>query len=70
VRAGNPRDADKLADLLDIVVINMKETGRIEELGDGSLYIKIQKKLTENMLTDYRRWIHERNKVENVEVLR
>ena len=43
----------KTADLLDIAVINLKEAGRSAELGDGSLYLKLQKKMTESMLTRY-----------------
>ena len=46
IRAGNAKDLDRLADLLDVIVINLKEAGRHEELGHGSLYIKIQMKMT------------------------
>ena len=58
----------KSADLLDIAVINLKEAGRSAELGDGSLYLKLQKKMTESMLTRYHRWVYE--KIESVETLR
>ena len=50
IRAGFAKDLDKLADLLDMTVINLKEAGRQEELGHGTLYLKIQKKMTESML--------------------
>ena len=69
IRPGNARDVDKLADLLDVLVINLKKTGRGEELGNGSLYIKVQKKLTEVMLANYNRWVFEHNKSECVETL-
>ena len=46
IRAGNAKDLDRLADLLDVIVINLKEAGRHEELGHGSLYIKTQMKMT------------------------
>lgn len=38
----------------------------IEELGCGSLYSKIRKKLTEDMLIQYHRWIYEEQQVESV----
>ena len=50
---GNAKDLDRLADLLEVIVINLKEAGRHEELGQGSLYIKIQKKMTELMLANF-----------------
>ena len=49
IRPGDHQDIENFADLLDIVVVNLKDTGRLEELGDGSLYIKLQK-TTESML--------------------
>lgn len=52
-RTGNAKDLDRLADLLDVIVINLKEAGRHEELGHGSYDIKIQKKMTELMLANY-----------------
>ena len=39
----------------DVIVINLKEARRHDELGHGSLYIKIQRKMTESMLTNYNR---------------
>ena len=44
---------ENFADLLEIVVVNLKEAGRLEELGDDSLHIKLQKKITESMLAQY-----------------
>ena len=57
IRSGNARDLDKFADLLDIAIINLKETNQTQELGDGSLYAKLQRKLPEVMLARYHRWI-------------
>ena len=34
------RDLEKLADLLDVVIANLKEANRFNELKDGLLYIK------------------------------
>ena len=70
IRPGNHKDIENFADLLDIVVVNLKDAGRLEELGDGSLYIKLQKKITESMLAQYHRWLFENGKLESVETLR
>ena len=70
VRSGNFKDLEKYADLLDIAIINLKEANRQEELRDGLLYVKLQKKLPESMLARYHRWIYENYKIESVEVLR
>ena len=53
IRSGNVRGVEKLTDLLDNIVINLTEVGG-EELGNECLYIKVQKKMTESMLADYR----------------
>ena len=39
---------------------------REDELGNGSLYLKLQEKLTEQMITQYHRWIFEKRKQEYV----
>ena len=70
IRAGYAKDIEKFADLLDIAVINLKEAGRQDELRNGSLYVKLQKKIPESMLARYHRWIFEKRKDESVEVLR
>ena len=35
IRPGNAKDLEKFADLLEIAIINLKETGHYNELGDG-----------------------------------
>ena len=40
---GNARDLERLADLLDVTVVNLKEAGRHDELGSGSLYAVIDR---------------------------
>ena len=66
IRPGDSKDIQNFADLLDIAVINVKE----EDLGDGSLYLKLQKKMTEPMLVRYHRWVWENYRSESVETLR
>ena len=55
---------------MDIVVVNLNNAGRLEELGDGSLYIKLQKKITESMLAQYHRWLLGKGKLESVETFK
>ncbi|KAK6196323.1 hypothetical protein SNE40_001569 [Patella caerulea] len=66
----NPKEFEKFADLLNVVVITLKEADRTEELGNGSLYAKLQKKMTEKLLAQYQRCLFERGKEESVEALR
>ena len=70
IRPGNARDIEQIADLLDIAMINLKEVGKEFELGDGSLYTKLRRKLPEAMLARYHRWVFENNKEESVIALR
>ena len=57
IRSGNAKDMEKFADLLDIAIINLRKAGQHQELGDGSLYTKLHRKLPEEMLARYHRWI-------------
>ncbi|XP_053395846.1 uncharacterized protein LOC128555994 [Mercenaria mercenaria] len=61
---------EKFADLLDIVVINLIEAEKEEDLGDGALYLRLLKKLPETMLTRYNRWLYESKEDESVQTLR
>ena len=45
------KDVKKFADLLDIVVINLKEENKIGELGNGTFYLKLLRKTPERMIT-------------------
>jgi hypothetical protein len=66
----NPKELEKIAEILDIVIVNLKEADRDEELGNGVLYVTLQKKLTESLLVRYHRWIYENRKIESVLALR
>ena len=63
------KEIERLADLLDITIVNLKEIGRVEELRNGSLYQKIQRKLPEQMLARCHRWVFQNRKRESVETL-
>ena len=70
LRPGNARALERLADLLDVTLVNLKEAGRHEELGSGSLYLILCKKLKEAMLAHYHRWIHVNGCWQSVETLK
>ena len=67
IRVGYAKDLERFSDLLDVAIINLREAGRHEELGCGTFYVKLQRKLPEEMLTTYHRWIRERREGESVE---
>jgi len=47
VHPGNLKDIERYADLLDVTIVNLKEViNRTEELKDGMMYLKLQKKTT------------------------
>ena len=53
IRPGNPKDIGKFADLLDAAIVNLKKANQLEELQDGLLYMKLQKKSPATMLATY-----------------
>ena len=70
IQYNNAKDLEQVADLLDVAIINLRESRQYHELGTGSLYVKLQRKLPEMMLASYHRWIFENNHLESVETLR
>ena len=69
IRLGNARDLEQFADLLDVAIINLQEAGQNHELGAGSLYTKLKRKLPESMLARYHR-IFKNGQTESVLSLR
>ena len=70
IRDGNAKDLEHFADLLDRAVISLHEAGKHTELGDGFLYITLQRKLPQSMLASYHRWVYENNISESVITLK
>ena len=66
IQSENAKLVDQFADLLDIAIINLTDANRKEDLGNGVLYIHLQKKMPESMLKRYHRWIFETSSEENV----
>ena len=44
IRVGNAKDLEQFSDLLDIAMINLKESNQDQELGKGTLYTILQRK--------------------------
>ena len=59
IRDGNAKYLEQFAYLLDSAVISLHEAGKHNELGDGFLYITLQRKLPQSMLSSYHRWVYE-----------
>jgi hypothetical protein len=59
IRPGKPADVEKFADILDLTVINLKESGLYSDLDSRLLYSVLMKKMNEAMLMSYQRWVHE-----------
>ena len=70
IRIGNAKDLERFADMLDIVVVNLRDSDKVEELGDGCLYNQLIKKMNDVIVTQYLRWIFETQRRESVETLR
>ena len=70
IQYGNAKDVEEFSDLLDVAIINFRESRQYHELRTGSLYVKLQRKVPEMMLANYHRWIFENNHLESVETLR
>eukprot|EP00117_Sycon_ciliatum_P016997 scpid5959/ scgid16188/ len=60
IRSGRAGDLQKFADLLDVLVVNLLDSGKGNELGDGLLYRKLLAKLPAGMLTQFNRWCHQK----------
>ena len=70
LRSGNARNIQRFADLINIIVVNVKEDGLHQELGRETLFTSLCKKLNATMLTKYHRWIFEKSGRESVEALK
>ena len=66
VRPGKAADLDRFADLINVTIVNLKDAGREAELGNETFYTLLQKKLPENLLTQYNRWVFKQGKPEGV----
>ena len=70
IRDDNAHDLERFSELLDVLTVNLIDVGQHNELGGGALYITLQRKLNENLLSRYNRWVFEKGYAETVESLR
>ena len=70
IQSENAEELERFADLLDTTVINLKDAGEHQDLGDGCLYIQLQRKLPQSLLAKYHRWLFENNVTESVVALK
>ena len=70
VRQGNVGDLENLAYVVENVVFNLINQGRVSELDKGTLYLSVLKKLPESKIIDYQRWNDENNKIESLVMLK
>ena len=70
IRVGNAKDLEQFSDLLDIAMINLKESNQDQELGNGTLYTILQRKLPQSMLANYHCWVYDNNVTHSVATLR
>ena len=64
------RDLEKFSELLDGIVVNLKDANQEAELGNGSLYITLQWKFNKELLSKYKQWVSDNHRTENVSTLR
>ena len=69
IQSGNAEELERFADLLDVTTINLREAGEHQDLQDGYLYIQLQRKLPQSLLTRYHRWLFENSVPESVVAL-
>ena len=70
MKGENARSLEKFADLLDVAVVNISQSEGLDDLKKGSLYLRLQRKLPDTMLTRYHRWVYENKETESVITLR
>ena len=70
IREGNEKDLEKFAELLDALVVNLTNAKQEAELGNGSLYITLQRKFNKNLLAKYKQWICDSGTREDVNALK
>ena len=70
IKLNQINEIERLADLLDVLVIKLQDSKKANELGSGLLYIKIQQKLPLSMLSQYHKWCYENHEEQSVITLR
>lgn len=66
VRMGNANDLERFAELLDTLMVKLCDAGQDGELGAGSLYVSLLRKLNEQLVVKYQDWLREKHLEGNV----
>ena len=61
VREGNATDLEQFAELLDTLIVKLTETDQVSELGAGSLYVSLLRKLNERLVVKYQDWLKDKH---------
>ena len=59
-------ELERFADLLEVAVVNLQDAGHTAEHGAGTFYMTLLRKLSEQLLTQYQRWLFDNRRRENV----
>jgi hypothetical protein len=70
LQEGNAKELETFADVLERAVICLKENGRQADLEAGTLYTIVLEKIPEKLLSQYYRWLREKQKEESMETLK
>ncbi len=70
IKDNNEKDLQGFAELLDVLVVQLVETGNLAELYSVSMNLRVQAKLSKSLLAKYRQWLREYAKEENLYTLR
>jgi len=71
-REDNKKDLEKFSELLNGIIVNLKDANQEAELGNRShlKYITLQQKFNKSLLSKYKQWVTDNHPTENVETLR
>ena len=70
VRKNNAKELELFADVLQRAAITLKENGRESDLEGGTLHTIILEKIPERLLTQYYRWLREKQYEESLGTLK
>ncbi|XP_022794997.1 uncharacterized protein LOC111333608 [Stylophora pistillata] len=70
LKAENPRELERFADLVERRVDTLKENKHTSDLEGGTLYAIVLEKIPQSLLSQYYRWVKEKGKLESFEELR
>lgn len=58
---GNATDLEQFAELWNTLIVKLTETDQVSELGAGSLYVSLLRKLNEQLVVKYQDWLKDKH---------